>query len=552
MRVEIAAAVLERVERVVLVGDRLELDHGEVAAPRERAVLVQDIGDAAAHAGGEIAAGLAEHDDRAAGHVLAAMRADALDDRERARIAHGETLAGDAAEEAFAAHRAVEHRVADDDALVALERAVMRRVYDQPAAGQALAAIVVGGAFELERDAARQEGAEALPRRALEAHMDQAVGHSLVAITLRDFAREHGADDAMDVADRHLDGDRLLARQRRLRLGDELVVEGAVEAVVLLLALIGRRARRHGGAIEHARQVEEPRLRVIEAAPHLQLVGAPDHLVDRAEAEPRHVFAHFLGDEHEEIADVLGLADEAVAQLGILCRHPDRAGVEVALAHHDAAGGYQRGGGEAELVGAQQRADDDVATRAQAAIDLDRDAAAQAVEHQRLMRLGETDLPGLAGVMDRGEGAGARAALVAGNGDVVGIGLGDAGGDRADADLGDELDADPGLRVGVLEVVDELRQILDRVDVVMRRRRDQSHAGGGLAQPRDPLSDLVAGQLAAFAGLGALRHLDLQVAGVDEIFDVDAEAARGDLLDRRAHGIAVGQRLVALRVLAAL
>ena len=152
--------------------------------------------------------------------------------------------------------------------------------------------------------------------------------------------------------------------------------------------------------------------------------------------------AHFLGDEHEEVGDVLGLADEAVAQLGVLRRDADRAGVEVALAHHDAAGGDQRRGGEAELVGAEQRADDDVAAGADAAIDLHGDAAAQAVEHQRLMRLGEADLPRLAGVMDRGEGAGAGAALVAGDGDVIGIGLGDAGGDGADAELGDELDAD--------------------------------------------------------------------------------------------------------------
>ena len=43
------------------------------------AVLVQDIGDAAGHAGGEVASGLAEHDGDAAGHVLATMVADALD-----------------------------------------------------------------------------------------------------------------------------------------------------------------------------------------------------------------------------------------------------------------------------------------------------------------------------------------------------------------------------------------------------------------------------------------------------------------------------------------
>ena len=51
--------------------------------------------------------------------------------------------------------------------------------------------------------------------------------------------------------------------------------------------------------------------------------------------------------------------------------------------------------------------------------------------------------------------------------------------------------------------------------------------------------DLAPGQLAALAGLGALRDLDLQLVGVGQIPDRDAEAARGDLLDRRAARVAV-------------
>ena len=139
-----------------------------------------------------------------------------------------------------------------------------------------------------------------------------------------------------------------------------------------------------------------------------------------------------------------GCALEALAQHRVLRRDADRAGVEMALAHHDAAGRDQRRGGEAELVGAQQRADDDVAAGAQAAIDLHRDAAAQPVQHQRLVGFGEADLPGRAGMLDRGQRRGAGAALEAGDGDVVGARLGDAGRDRADADLGDELDRDVG------------------------------------------------------------------------------------------------------------
>ena len=148
------------------------------------------------------------------------------------------------------------------------------------------------------------------------------------------------------------------------------------------------------------------------------------------------ICAQLLGDEEEVVDDVLGLAGEARAQHRVLRRDADRAGVEVALAHHDAAGRDQRRGGEAELVGAEQRADGDVAPGAQAAVDLHRDAAAQVVEQQRLLGLGEADLPRAAGVGQRGQRRGAGAALVARDRDVVGARLGDARGDRADADFG--------------------------------------------------------------------------------------------------------------------
>ena len=116
--------------------------------------------------------------------------------------------------------------------------------------------------------------------------------------------------------------------------------------------------------------------------------------------------------------------------------------------------------------------------------------------------------------------------------DDVGVGLGNARGNRTDTDLGDQLDADARLRIGVLQIVDQLRQIFDGVDVVMRRRRNQRYARGGMAQLGDELVDLVAGQLSALAGLGALRHFDLQFVGVDQVLGGDAEARRGHLLHR--------------------
>ena len=86
----------------------------------------------------------------------------------------------------------------------------------------------------------------------------------------------------------------------------------------------------------------------------------------------------------------------------------------MADAHHDAAERDQRGGREADLLGPEQRGDHDVAPRAHPAVGLQDDPPAQPVAHERLLRLGEPELPRDARVLDRGLRRGARAAVVPG------------------------------------------------------------------------------------------------------------------------------------------
>ena len=114
----------------------------------------------------------------------------------------------------------------------------------------------------------------------------------------------------------------------------------------------------------------------------------------------------------------------------------------------------------------------------------------------------------------------------------VGVRLGDSGRDDPDACLGDELHRDVGGRVHLPEVEDELRQILDRVDVVVRRRRDERDAGLRSPQQGDLLAHLVRGDLAAFAGLRPLGDLDLELLGEGRVLGRHAEPPGRDLLDR--------------------
>ena len=162
-----------------------------------------------------------------------------------------------------------------------------------------------------------------------------------------------------------------------------------------------------------------------------------------------------------------------------------RAGVGMALAHHDAAHGDQAGGADAELLGAQHGGDDDVAAGAHAAVGAQAHRVAQVVQRQHLVGFRQAHLPRAAGVLDRGLGRGARCRR-----------RGRRSGSRRPwpwprrrrwrrcRSSTTSFTRDPGVRVDLLQVVDELGQVLDRIDVVVRRRarsasRRASRGAGG-------------------------------------------------------------------------
>ena len=331
------------------------------------------------------------------------------------------------------------------------------------------------------------------PGRALELDVDGVVGEAVLAAHLHQLVGEERADGAVGVDHRQLDLHPLALAEGRAGELDQLLIERALEPVVLALGVANLRLRVGlDRRLQHRAEIEAVGLPVLDRGVDLEHVDPAHHLVDGAEAERGHDRARVLGHHEQVVDDVLGLAGEALAQLGILGRDPHRAGVEVALAHHDAAERDQRRGGEAVLLGAEQRRDHDVAPGLELAVGLQRHARAQVVEHQRLVGLGQAQLPRQARVLDRGERRGAGAALVPGDEHVVGVRLDHARGDGADTDLRHQLHAHPRLGIRVLQVVDELLDVLDRVDVVVRRRRDESHARRRVARLGDDGVDLVA------------------------------------------------------------
>jgi hypothetical protein len=81
--------------------------------------------------------------------------------------------------------------------------------------------------------------------------------------------------------------------------------------------------------------------------------------------------------------------------------------------------------------------------------------------------------------------------------------------------------------------------------------RNQAHAGHRVAQLADVVGHLAARQLASFAGLGALGHLDLDLVSAGQVLGGYAETAGGHLLDARTQRVAILQRQIDLDVFGA-
>ena len=61
----------------------------------------------------------------------------------------------------------------------------------------------------------------------------------------------------------------------------------------------------------------------------IEAVRSADHVFHRAEPQLGHDLAHLFGYEAEKVLDELRLSRETLAQLWVLRRHTDGAGVEV-------------------------------------------------------------------------------------------------------------------------------------------------------------------------------------------------------------------------------
>jgi hypothetical protein len=277
-----------------------------------------------------------------------------------------------------------------------------------------------------------------------------------------------------------------------------------------------------------------------------------NHLVDGSETELGHDGSELVGNIVEEVDDVLGSSSELLAKLRILGSDTNRASVQMALAHEDTAHSDERSGSKAPFFSTKQTSQGNITTSLELAISLDNNTTTKIVKYQSLVSLSQTQLPRETSVLDTSPSRGTSTTIVTRDQDVIGLGLGDTRGDDTDTDLRHKLDGDSGSRAGALKIVDQLLEILNGVNVVVRRRRDKTDTRGGVTGTSNRLGHLVARKLTTLTRLGTLSHLDLKLVGVSKVGRSDTETTRSDLLDGRTHGVTVRHTLRPLGILTTL
>ena len=160
----------------------------------------------------------------------------------------------------------------------------------------------------------------------------------------------------------------------------------------------------------------------------------------------------------------------------------------MALPRHDAALGDQENGAQPDGLGAEGEGFDRVHARLNTPVDDQLDPVPQVVRLQHLVRGLHAQLPGQPGKLDRAERGGAGAAGVAGDVHRLCSPLGHARGDDGDARLAHQLHVAARRGVELGQLIHQLGQVFDRVNVVVRGRRDELDAAVGAGRPRQAWS----------------------------------------------------------------
>mmetsp|Transcript_12088 Transcript_12088/g.17723 ORF Transcript_12088/g.17723 Transcript_12088/m.17723 type:complete len:263 (+) Transcript_12088:1018-1806(+) len=261
------------------------------------------------------------------------------------------------------------------------------------------------------------------------------------------------------------------------------------------------------------------------------MLSLADHILHLSVSQLGHSFPNFLSHQKEIVHDMLWLSRKFAPELFILRSDTYGACIQVALTHHDTSHSNQRSGSKAKLLGSKQTRYGNITTSFDLPISLQLDAITETIQYQCLLCFSKTELPRQATSLDSRPSRSPRSTVVSTDGNVIRERLRYARSDDTNSNFGHKLDRNFSCWLSVLQVMNQLSKIFNRVNVVMRGWRDEPNSWRGVSIVGNVFRNLETGKFSSFSGLGTLCHLDLNLVTVGKVMRRNTKSSRRHLFD---------------------
>ena len=325
--------------------------------------------------------------------------------------------------------------------------------------------------MQTEGHAPRREGRKALPRGTGKGQVNGVFRQPIRPMRPGNLTPGNRAGNAIGIGNRQR-GFHAIARLngRLADVQERRVIQHHIKTMILLDLVEAPHILIRLRRVQELGEIQAFRFPVLNRTVRDQTIRPTNHLINRTEAELRHQLTNFLSNKVHEVHHVISSPHKLFTELRILRRNTHRAGVFVTHAHHNTTHHHQRCSRKTIFLSPEQGGNHHITPGLKLTIGLDNHTATQVVHHQRLMRVRQTQLPRKSRMLDTSLRRRAGAPIVTGNQNHIRMTFRHTGGNRSDTHLGHELHVNTCIRVRVLQIKDKLSQILNGINVMMRRR----------------------------------------------------------------------------------
>ena len=275
-------------------------------------------------------------------------------------------------------------------------------------------------------------------------------------------------------------------------------------------------------------------MRLLHTVRNCKKVCTAYHLINGGNTKACHVLSQLLCDKAHEVLHILRFSAESLTKLRILGSHTNRTGIQVADSHHHAAHSYKRCCCKTEFLCTEKCCNGNVPTAHQLTVCLDTYTVTKSVHDQCLMCFCKSKLPWKSCIMDGASWRCSCTSVISGDQNSLCSGLCNTGGYSTNTSLRNQLYGNIRIFICIFQVIDQLCKILDRVDIMMRRRGDQADSRCRMTGFCDPRIYLLCRKMSTFTRLCTLCHLDLDLFCRNQVTAGNTETSACYLFDRRA------------------